>query len=199
MVKDIVRDRWIRVQLYVFDVNDKNVTSTEKKLTNFAKEISWLVYKEKNKQDKFDIYIAPKIKLISPLEIEKLYPKILDLTKKIASEFDISKEGAIIIEDVKDRDISAMRNREMVKVFQKILVLKFKLRYRILLEETDFHLANFIFRSSLYLDFEPTKPFRKFLNKISKIAEMKSREKIRKLLYESCAMDYHKSKPLNSH
>ena len=197
MIKDIINNQWINVGLYVFNVSTKDIDFTIKKLSAYAKEVNWDVRTEEKKSI-VDVYIYPKTKSVSPVELESLIPKIIDLMNKISVELNIkSSKGDIIIQNVKEDDIQGMKDREMIKLFQDILLLKFKLKYRIILEEKNFELANKVFRSSLYFDFEPPTPFRKFLNKISKTAESKSREKVRKLLYDLCAMNYETPKPLN--
>ena len=188
MVNDLTKDKWIDARLYVFNVHLNQVESAKSKLSSCTKELGWNIFTERHK-DKIDIYASPKNRKISPLELEYLQTKITDAKNKIAKNFSVSiNEGATIIQLVKEEDIRAKRNREMIKAFSGIIVLKFKLINRILLEEVNFPLANIVFRSSLYLDFEPKSKFRKTLNKFSKIAERNSRENIRKQMYDMCGI-----------
>ena len=193
MPKDLINDKWIDTRLYIFNVPSNKVESAKSKLLVCTQGLGWSIFTERSRKGKIDIYYSPKNRKLSPLELESQFNSILNAVKKISKNFDISsKEGGIIIQLTKEEDIKAMRNREMMKVFNGTLVLRFKLINRILLEEENFSLANIVFRSSLYLDFEPKSKFRKLLNKLSKNAENNSREKVRELLRNMCGMNYKK-------
>jgi hypothetical protein len=187
MVSDIVNDPWIDVRLYVFDVQSSELQSISRKLANHANLMHWSLFKEKTKNGQFDLYISPNKKLLSPVELREAYLEILKTVKKISEEFKIQPKGAIIVQTVDESNPIAKKNREIMRIFQKILVVRYKLIDRITLEDTDFYLANFIFRSSLYFDFEP-KPFRKFLNKIFKSLDNQSRDAVRTQLRQMCGL-----------
>ena len=161
MAKDIINDKWIKIELGIL-ISSDSLVEFKRLMKDYAEELDWIVEVDKEgvvSESGGRLYEVkaspPKSGMISPEELRKIYDKLKGFSFNLLRRINPDEEYiTYVTQPIK---LIEAKNSEEVKLgfsVCEVLNIEYLLADRIRLEKKDYNLEKFLFFESVQSTFD---------------------------------------------